>query len=149
MRTALVFGFVGVVASLSALAQTPNLRPGRYETTSEISMPGSPAKMPPRKDEACITAEDVKDLSRTLAKNSPMQKCTVSNSKVTGTALVFTKECANADGLKMQYTGDVTFTSDAYHAVVHMRDSSGRATNPMLKGSTITVTAKRIGDCTK
>ena len=151
MRTTFALSLAGAIAmSLAAFAQTPNLRPGKYETTSAISLPGSPTKMPRRTDEACLTADDVKDLSKRLVRNDQKGNCTLSNSKVTGTALAFTMECTVSDGLKMLYTGDVTFpSSESYHAVVTMKDTSGRATNPMMRGSTITTTAKRIGECTK
>jgi Protein of unknown function (DUF3617) len=149
MKMSLVSGLAGALAvSFVALAQSPGLKPGKYEIASEISMAGR--TMPPRKDEACYTTDDVKDLSRTLVKDDQKRHCTVSNSKVSGTALSFTKSCTSAEGLTMTYTGDVMFTSaESYRAVVTMKDSSGRATNPMLRGSTITTTAKRIGECAK
>src|SRR5262249_12122462 len=43
----------------SVLAFALNLQPGKYETTSEISMPGPPVKPTPTPGTACITAKDV------------------------------------------------------------------------------------------
>lgn len=52
-------GHVGLTQATPA--QTVNLRPGNYEMTAVMDMPGM--KMPTQKDVSCITAEDLKDLS--------------------------------------------------------------------------------------
>jgi uncharacterized protein DUF3617 len=135
--------------SLTLLAQTPNLRPGKYEDTEEISIPGRPGKMPPRKYVRCFTAEDLKDWNNLFKEDDNRGSCKIADRKATATTLVLTKECSNAAGV-FTATIDVTVTSpDSYHAVVNMKQSSGRATNPMLQGSTTTATAKWIGECTK
>jgi hypothetical protein len=134
--------------SLALLAQTPNLRPGKYEDTEEVSMPGRPGKLPPQTHVRCFTAEDLKDWNNLFRDNDSRGACKIVDRKATGTTLVLTKECSNAAGV-FTATIDVTVTSpDSYHAVVNMKQSSGRATSPMLQGST-TATAKRIGECTK
>jgi hypothetical protein len=135
--------------SLTVLAQTPNLRPGKYEDTEEISIAGRPGKMPPRTHVRCFTAEDLKDWSSLSNEDDKRGTCKIVDRKATGTTLLLTKECSNAAGV-FTATIDVTVTSaDSYHAVVTMKQSAGRATNPILQGSTTTATAKRIGDCTK
>jgi hypothetical protein len=135
--------------SLTLLAQTPNLRPGKYEDTEEISIQGRAGKMPPRTHMRCFTAEDLKDWNNLFKENGNQAGCKVVDRKVTATSLVSTKECSNAAGV-FTATVNVTVTSpDSYQAVVNMKQSSGQATNPMLQGSTTTATAKRIGDCTK
>jgi hypothetical protein len=135
--------------SLTLLAQTPNLRPGKYEDTEEISIPGRPGKMPPRTHVRCFTSEDLKDWNSLFKDRDNGGGCKIVDRKATGTTLVLTKECSNAAGV-FTATIDVTVTSpDSYHAVVNMKQSSGQATSPMLQGSTTMATAKRIGDCTK
>jgi hypothetical protein len=135
--------------SLTLLAQTPNLRPGKYEDTEETSIPGRPGKMPPHTYVRCFTAEDLKDWNNLFKDNDSRGACKIVDRKATGTTLALTKECSNAAGV---FTAaiDVTVTSpESYHAVVNMKQSSGRATNPMLQGSTTMATGKRTGDCTK
>lgn len=55
-----------VVAAPAAYvsAQTVTIKPGKYETTATMDMPGT--KMPPQKMEECITSQDLKDFSKKL-----------------------------------------------------------------------------------
>jgi len=149
-RTAscLVLALLAAALSLTLLAQAPNLRPGQYEDTEETSIPGRPGKMA-RKYLRCYTAEDLKDWNNLFKEDDSRRRCKIVDRKATGTTLMLTKQCAAGDGT-LTATIDVTVTSpDSYQAVVNMKQSSGRATNPMLQGSTTTATAKRIGECAK
>jgi len=141
---------IAVWCTASLLAQSPTLKPGQYEVVSEISIAGRQGGLPPRKDLHCYTAQDVQDLANLVAKRDVKQNCKTLNSKVTGSTLTFTTECTNADGSRLTSSGEVNFPSpESYRAVVNMKQSSGRSANPILNGSNITITAKRIGDCTK
>ena len=128
--TGLALGLLAAATcSLTLLAQTPNLRPGKYEDTEEISIPGRPGKMPPRTHVRCFTAEDLKDWNNLFGESDNRGGCKIVDRKATGTILVLTKECANAAGI-FAAAIDVTVTSpDSYHAVVNMKQSSGRATS--------------------
>jgi hypothetical protein len=139
------------VPGVPALAQTVTLRPGQYEATSELALPaGSPVKIPPQKDVICITAEDLRDLPTKIVKGGPFQNCKVTEQTVTATGIKFTKECTGPDGKPVMYIADVTFTSsESYRQVVHMSGGSGRGNNSPIPRSTMTGTAKRVGDCTK
>jgi hypothetical protein len=113
---------------------------------SEIVMGGRAMKLPPRTDAACVTADDLKDWSRTIVK-SEGSTCTLTEYKPSGSKLTFVRECTGRNGARTTYRGDVTFTPpDTYRSVTTISGTS--ATNP-LNGSTITTTAKRVGDCAK
>jgi len=141
MRIAVLFA-VALVPVLSA--QTPTLRPGQYELVSEFSMPGRPAGLPGRKDLHCYTAQELQDLGNSVAKTNASQNCKVLDSKTVGPKMTFTTECANANGNRMTSSGEVNVLSqDSYRVVVNMKTP----TSP--DGTTITINAKRIGDCTK
>lgn len=145
MRTLKLLAPLAVVAmTLLAAAQTVNLRPGKYETTAEMDMPGM--KMPPLKDVQCITAEDLKDLSKAMiekAMTDPEEaiNCKVSNYKVTGNKVTFDTTCEE-DGMKITSTSELTYTRESYTGIMKSKDDKGRVT-------TIRTTAKRIGECGK
>ena len=148
VRFVTALGFAAAL-SIAAWAQTLPLRPGLYETTTETALPGA-APVSPHTRNTCLTADDVKDLSKRLVANDRSHNCTVQSSKATGTGMTFTAECVLSDTMKMQYSGDVTILSpDSYRAVVTMKNTSGGGSMPMMRGSTMTTTGKRIGECPK
>jgi hypothetical protein len=131
-------------AASAVIAQGATTRPGQYETSSEMSMRGRAMKMPVRADGVCVTGEDLKDWSRTVVKAPSGVTCKLTEYKPAGTTLTFVRVCTNSSGMLTTYTGEVTFTPpDTYRSVTTI---SGSGT---LAGSTITTTAKRVGDCAK
>ena len=142
MRIVAVLLTAALVPAVSA--QTPTLRPGQYELVSEFSMAGRTGGLPARKEQHCFTAQELQDLAASVAKGNAKQNCKVLDSKTLGSTQTFTTECENPDGTRLTSSGEVTFTSpDSYRVVVTMK----RPTSP--DGTTITISAKRIGDCAK
>ncbi len=140
MRTLRTLAVLGLVAfALPLFAQTVNLRPGKYEVTAEMDMPGM--KMPPQKDVQCITAEDLKDLSKAMIDPEEAKNCKVSNYKVSGNKVTFDTTCEE-DGMKMTSTAELTYTRESYTGIMKSKDDKGRVI-------TIRTTAKRIGECAK
>lgn len=129
----------GIVLSATALAQSIRLRPGRYETLTVIDMPNSPMKLPPQKDVECITAEDLRDLSKKLLDDGD-QDCKVANHRQTADRLQFSAACV-AGGQSYTVSMDVTFTPDSFSGQI----TSDNKEYPM----TASTSGKRIGDCTK
>jgi hypothetical protein len=127
-----------IAAGLTALAQTPVLRPGKYATTMEMDMPGG-QKMPPTKTEQCITAAEIKDFSKAML-SKEMQGCKVSDYKADTNKLSFTAVC-NQAGVESSLAADMTFTADTYNSVMKIKTTMGEMT--------MRSAAKRIGDCTK
>ncbi len=140
MRTLEILAPLAIVAlALLAVAQTVNLRPGKYEVTAEMDMPGM--KMAPQKDVQCITAEDLKDLSKALIDPEEAKNCKVSNYKVSGNKVTFNTTCEE-EGVKMASTTELTYTRESFTGVMKSKDDAGRV-------MTIRTTAKRIGECAK
>ena len=137
------------VATLSVPlgAQTPTLAPGKYEKTTETSMPGRPAR-PAHKDTVCLGEDDVRDLSKVAAKvGDDKMTCNVSGYKVAGTTATFTKSCPVPGGNTLMLDVTMTLTdTNSYRGTVPVR-SSGLDVRPA--GMTTTTTAKRIGNCSK
>jgi len=144
--TRLAAAVIAAATSSLVVAQTA-LRPGEYELKTEMSVEGSPAKMPPRRDVHCYTAEEMQHLGSSIG-HDPKQNCKVVSSKTTGSTFTFTTECAGRDGATSTITGTVTYTPpEAFHSIVKLKDTSGRADNPFAQGVSMDITGKRIGDC--
>jgi len=136
-RCLAVLGLIGV--SVAVVAQTVNLRPGKYEMTTEISMADMP-KMPPFKAEQCITGEDVKNIAAGKKLGGVEElglNCKTSNFKLNGKTVTFSVTCDSGT-----WNVETTFAGDAYTQVLNGKDSQGHVMTG--KGN-----AKRIGDCTK
>src|SRR3974390_3192675 len=122
-------GLASAGLSLPARGQSA-LKPGSYETTTEMSMQGM--TMPPQKGVVCVKSSDPREFA-----NRPGSQCKISNYKATGNKATFTTTCPNAT---MQV--ETTFTADSYVTVVTMAGANGPA-------HSMRMTAKRIGDCAK
>jgi hypothetical protein len=129
-----------LTCALALSAQTIGLRPGQYETTAEMDMPGG-FKMAPQKDTQCITPEDLKDFSKAFGDPDFAKTCKVSDYKVSGNRISFTTECRE-EGLEMKGTTEMTFTAETFAGLMTMKDNKGRVTR-------IKTSAKRIGECAK
>jgi len=146
MRTASALFAATLTATL--VAQTPPLKPGEYEILMETSMPGQPGKLPPQKLGHCFTPQELQDLANSLANGNAQQSCKIQNSKTVGSTLTFTTECSNPDGSKLVLSGQVNFTSqESYRSVVTMKGIG--AGSPFANGTTMTMTGKRVGNCSK
>ena len=147
---AIVCAGVAAVATTFA-AEMPRLRPGQYERMTVLSLPRGVGTQP-RKNMQCITAEDIKDFSKRLNDAQPERNCTVSDYKQSAAEVSYTQKCALPDRSSITFVANMTFPSDdTFRAVIKTSSSGGQAAAAGLlyQGATITVTAKRIGECTK
>jgi hypothetical protein len=131
--------FMLLVVAAGAVApfgQTIGLRPGRYETTTQIDMPAM--KMPPEKEVECLTAEDLKNM-KTFITSELAQECKVSESKITGTELTFTGSC-DAGETTLLMSMKMTFTSESFTGLMTATEKG----KPFM---TVRSSGKRIGDC--
>jgi Protein of unknown function (DUF3617) len=118
-------------------AQAPNIQPGQYEGTGEVTMSGSPVKLAPSTTTFCINEKD-----RPGFPPAPSgYTCTVTEYNQDGNKVTMTRVCKGNDNTLTQH-GEVTFASNAYSGTWNMTNTSGR--NWSMKFS-----AKRIGDCPK
>jgi hypothetical protein len=132
-----MLAILAVAAAAGPLAaQAINLRPGRYETVVEMTMPGG-AKMPVKNTE-CLTAADLKDVSKTFLEDLGSE-CKFSNLKNSGAKMSFTAVCKDDSALRTM-TADMTVSGSAYSAVIKSTSNTGETFD-------ITMTGKRLGDC--
>ena len=77
-----VFALASTIGAFLAVAQNVNLEPGKYEATGEVTMSGSPIKMPGVKNVECITETDLRAF---VERQTPEpEHCTVSDLQVSG-----------------------------------------------------------------
>ena len=130
---------LGTVAVGILMAQGP-MRPGRWERTSQMQMPGM--QMPEMKTTQCVTPEQLKDPSSALPDPSSApgdkQACKLSDYKASGNTVTWKMACSGAQA--MTGNGEMTFAGDAYTGTIKMSMQQGEVTMKLA--------GKRVGDCT-
>ena len=140
-RPALVAAIVVLVTAVTTLAQSP-MRPGRWEVSMEMEMPGMPMKMPPMKTTQCVTPEQVKDPGKAIP-TGPGQNpnnCKMSDYKTTGNTVAWKMACEGPDAISG--TGEMRFDGDSKYTGV-MTMTTGRGNMTMKYAGT------RLGECTQ
>ena len=142
MRTMMTAVLVRGASAMVVLAVQSPMRPGTWETTVKMSMPGMPAGagMPEMKSSRCVTAAQLaKDPAAGLSSATAVQKgCTVSDYKATGNVVSWKMACTGDQ--PMTGTGELTFKGDTYTGAMKMSMAQGELTMQMA--------GKRAGDCT-
>lgn len=136
---------LALFATAIVLAQA-GMRPGQWETTTQMQMPNMPAgvQMPAMKNTQCITPDQAKDPASAVPRQSGRGRggkddCKVSDYKMTGNTATWMMACTSPD--KMTATGEMTFGDDSYTSTMKMVMAQGEMT--------MKTTGKRIGDCPK
>jgi uncharacterized protein DUF3617 len=127
--------------SWTVLAQQSPMRPGNWEVLMKMSMAGM--DMPPMKQTQCITEEMLKDPQSAIPKGPNSQganDCKMSDYRMTGSTASYKMVCTKPQAMTM--VGEMKYSgTDAYVGTVQM-DMSGQK-------MTMSMDAKRVGDCTK
>ena len=127
IRVALV---VSALAVSAVSAQNP-MRPGNWESTMQMQMPGM--SMPAMKNTKCVTTEQLKDPVKALPSAAP--GCSMSDYKANGSKVTWKMACTEMAG-----TGELTFKGDAYEGLMNV-------TSP--HAMTMKMSGRRVGDCTQ
>ena len=64
MKTTLTVVLALLALGTAGLIAQGGMRPGRWETTMQMEMAGSPVQMPPMKQTRCVTPAEAKDPHR-------------------------------------------------------------------------------------
>ena len=114
-----------------------DLKPGKYEITAKVEMPGMPGGTPPQTTTQCLNEQNpVPDSS------AGAQGCKITDMKTRGNTVTYTMEC-NREGMKTKITGEMTYHGDSFEGTTQMSmgPTAGNMTvTTVLKG-------KRIGEC--
>jgi hypothetical protein len=135
---AVVLAFAAICSH--AAAQSP-MRPGNWETTMEMDMPGMPMKMPPMKTARCVTQQEIDSPNRGLP-SGPQKNpndCKITDYKQSGNMVSWNVACSGQQ--PMTGSGELKFNGDAYDGIVKMMMNQQQMTMKMA--------GKRLGDCAK
>ena len=136
-RKLLFSGIVFALAlSLSALIQTPDINPGKWEFTTVTEMVGMPSmSIPPVTHTQCVTMESLVPQS-----DAASQECEMSEVNVDGNTVSWKIICAGQNG-EMEGTGKITYSGDTMEGTMDL----------VIAGAGMhvknTIRGKRIGEC--
>lgn len=111
-----------------------DFKPGKYEITSSVDMPGMPqGSIPAQVFVHCITEDDPVPRSDASASG-----CEVKNVKQDGNTFTWEMECTQ-QGQKMTSKGEITYSGNSFEGTTVM----------MMGSQTITthMSGKRLGAC--
>ena len=127
---------VAAALAAPAFAADPNpVKPGKWQWSMQMEIPGMPFKMPPVKFTHCVTEEDAKSA---IPQNKKDKDCTVAEYEVDGQTIRWTVDCPKQ---KTKGKGEITYTDDSMTGKMEM-DADGQT-------MTTKYTGKRLGDCKK
>lgn len=144
MKTTLLLALLALAAMPALAGQNP-MRPGLWEITTQMDMPGMPYKMPPMTLKHCVTPEMLaKDHGLGEQKSPPGSHCERTKMSMSGNHAEWAVSCTGKT--HMTGNGTVTWDSvDSYHGESHLTmDMNGHTTNVRQ-----TMQGKRIGECSK
>jgi len=125
---------VGLV-SVAALAADKNMKPGMYDYTVKMEMPGMPFAMPPQNFQRCVTQAEVDKGKQYDNQSDRGSDCEVKNLKQSAGRATFDLVCKDGTTGKAEYA----VTGDGMTGKTVMT----REGTPM----TMNMSAKRTGDC--
>lgn len=130
MKKLMLCAAVAVLAlPLAAATGTPQ-KPGRWETTVTMEMPG--IDLPPVTTAVCLTKEDVEHPEKALPKASD-SGCTVADFKVAGNTATWSMKCTTPQGA-MTGKGSITYTESSYTGSMDL-SMSGQDIHAKLSGA--------------
>ena len=138
---------VAVTAGLAALAlcapaHAQEMRPGLWEFTTNVSLPGKKAGTQVRRHQQCITPAEVKDKSAFRSQLDPKLGCTMSDFRQDGSRFSYRVACKGQLSMTGRVDGNVLPDAMSMNMEMDMSAMKGAGT---VKQS---MTARRLGECT-
>ncbi len=135
----MTFAFCALLAA--PLLSQSQMRPGQWETTVRMEMPGMPVKMPPTTATSCVTPEQAKEPGNTVqaGRGRGNSNCKTSDYKTDGNKVTWKFACTGADAATGE--GEMVFSGDSYTGKMTMKSADVQM-NMQYSG-------KRLGDCPK
>ena len=133
MKKHAMLALLGLAAALPALA-ADGMKPGNYEYTTKMEMPGMPFAMPPMTSQHCLKQEDIDKNKQYDSDKS--KDCEVKNLKQAPGKTTFDMACKDGTTGNAEYN----VTDNGMTGKTNMKTKEGQA-------MTMNITAKRLGDC--
>jgi hypothetical protein len=133
MRIAHAFGLLALVSTAALAAD--GMKPGMYDYTVKMEMPGMPFQMPPQNFQRCVSQADVDKGKQYDNQSDRGSDCEVKNMKQSGNKVSFDLACKDGTTGHAEYSATDTTMSGK---TVMTREGT-----PM----TMAMSAKRVGDC--
>src|SRR5262245_18162093 len=112
-----------IFISQPAQAAAPNMKPGMWEITMKMDMPGMPGGMPPQVVKQCLTQKDAENPQKFAQGGSGSERCQFSNYQLKGNTASWDMACKGAE--EMTGSGTMTFAGDSYTGTTRMSMKSG------------------------
>jgi hypothetical protein len=130
----IAYGLALLALPAAALA-ADTMKPGMYDYTVKMEMPGMPFQMPPQQFQRCVTQADVDKGKQYDNQSDRGSDCEVKNLKQAAGKTSFDLTCKDGTTGKAEYA----FTGDGMTGKTVM-NREGTA-------MTMAMSAKRVGDC--
>lgn len=122
LRNAVLLAAVCALA-LPTFAAHPQ-KPGKWEMTTEIDMPGMPMKMQPMTHTMCVTKEDLEKnpegtVPRPRSRNGSDSSCKVSDYKTDANTVSWKITCEGQNPVNGE--GKITYTADSFKGAMTMK----------------------------
>ena len=151
-RRMMTLAFCALMAA--PLLSQDQMKPGQWQITTQMDMPGMPVKMPANTVTSCVTPEQARTPGSTVdpggGRGRGNNDCKTSDEKIDGNKITWKMACTGANA--MTGDGEMVFNGDSYTGKVNMSMAApaGAAGRGFPTGAmTLQVTGKRIGDCPK
>jgi hypothetical protein len=135
VRSFAVCLLVVALAVPAAFAEENPIKPGKWQLTVQMEVPGMPFKMPPVKMNHCITQDDAKTAIPQDQKN---KDCKMGEYDIDGNTISWTVECPKQ---KLTGKGRITYSGDTMEGEMKM-NADGQEMSTKYEG-------KRLGECDK
>lgn len=124
-------------------AAAPNMKPGLWEVTVKMDMPGMPQGMQAQTTQRCVTPKDLEDPRSVGPGADPRTsgKCEVSNYRLQGNTATWEMACKGPE--QMKGTGSMTYEGDRYSGVNRMTMNQGG----QVMNMTMNYSGRYLGDC--
>ena len=143
MRSLPTYALFVAFASAAHAAVAPNMKPGLWEVTVKMEMPGMPQAMPAQTTQRCITAKDIEDPRKVGPGADPRtaSQCEVSNYRTQGNTASWEMACKGPE--QMKGSGSMTYEGDRYSGVNRMTMNRGGQVMTM----TMSYAGRYLGEC--
>lgn len=133
---------LAVAFAMPVAAETPNVNPGIWETTSTVTIDSEQFQMPPRTDTTseCVTEERI---AEGMAFLNDSEECEYTSQDMRSDGMDYTMVCSSPDGGTVTMNASLKFDGDSMNGTIN-----GDIESPMgVMTMFVEMEGQRTGDC--